>query len=82
MHLFTAFIEKDETDFHAFVPALRGCHSFGRTVEEATVHITEAAMLHIRCMYEDGEAIPVEDRNAIQLLRQPKEMIAKVIKIT
>jgi predicted RNase H-like HicB family nuclease len=28
-HQFTVVIEPDEEAFHAFVPSLRGCHTFG-----------------------------------------------------
>jgi predicted RNase H-like HicB family nuclease len=46
--------------YHAFVPALPGCHSFGSTVEEARINILEAIELHIEAMREDGEPIPLE----------------------
>lgn len=36
---FTVVIEPDERGYHAFVPALPGCHSFGDTVEEAKTNI-------------------------------------------
>ena len=57
---FTVVIEADEDAFHAFVPALPGCHSFGMTVDEARANIAEAMQLHIESMQEDGEPIPVE----------------------
>jgi predicted RNase H-like HicB family nuclease len=63
---FTVVIEPDEADrgrsgaYHAFVPALPGCHSFGSTVDEARANILEAIELHIEGMREDGEPIPVE----------------------
>ncbi len=57
---FTVVIEPDEEGFHAYVPALPGCHTFGDTVEEARVNITEAIELHVQSMVEDGEPIPVE----------------------
>ncbi len=57
---FTIIIEPDEGGFHAFVPALPGCHSFGETVEEARQHIAEAIELHVESMLEDGESIPTE----------------------
>jgi len=57
---FTVVIEPDEGGFHAYVPALPGCHSFGATVDEARANIVEAIQLHIECMQEDGEPIPVE----------------------
>ncbi len=57
---FTIVIEPDESGFHAFVPALPGCHSFGETLDEARANIAEAAGLHLECMIEDGEEVPVE----------------------
>ena len=35
VYQFTVVIEADENAFHAYVPALPGCHTFGDTVEEA-----------------------------------------------
>lgn len=57
---YTVVIEPDEGGFHAFVPALPGCHSFGETVDEARTNIAEAIELHIEGLAADGEAIPVE----------------------
>jgi predicted RNase H-like HicB family nuclease len=57
---FTVVIEPDEEAFHAYVPALPGCHTFGMTVDEARANIAEAMALHIESMQEDGEAVPVE----------------------
>ena len=60
IHQFTVVIEPDEDAFHAYVPALPGCHTFGATVEEAQHNVAEAIALHIKSMQEDGESIPVE----------------------
>lgn len=57
---FTVVIEPDEKGFHAFVPALPGCHTFGDTLDEARANIAEAMELHVESMSEDGELIPVE----------------------
>ncbi len=57
---FTVVIEPDEHGFHAYVPALPGCHSFGDTVEEAQANIQEAMELHIEAMVEDGESVPTQ----------------------
>lgn len=57
---FTVVIEPDEEAFHAYVPALPGCHTFGATVDEARTNIAEAMALHIESMLEDGEDIPIE----------------------
>jgi len=57
---FTVVIEPDERGFHAYVPALPGCHSFGDTVEEAQANILEAMELHVEAMIEDGEPVPMQ----------------------
>lgn len=60
LYNFTVVIEPDEKGFHAFVPALPGCHTFGDTLDEARANIAEAMELHVESMSEDGELIPVE----------------------
>jgi predicted RNase H-like HicB family nuclease len=57
---FTGVIEPDEQGFHAYVPALPGCHTFADTVDEARKKILEALELHLQSMLEDGESVPVE----------------------
>jgi len=60
VHQFMVVIETDEDAFHAYVPTLPGCHTFGATVEETRVNIAEAIALHVESMLEDGESIPIE----------------------
>ena len=60
VYQFTVVIEPDDGSFHAYVPALPGCHTFGTTVEEAQSNIKEAISLHIECMQESGEELPQE----------------------
>lgn len=57
---YSVIIEPDEDSYHAYVPALIGCHSFGQTLDEARINIKEAIQLHIEAMLEDGEEIPIE----------------------
>jgi len=57
---FTVVIEPDEGGFHAFVPALPGCHTFGETFDEARANIAEAIQVHVEGMLADGEPIPTE----------------------
>jgi len=57
---FTVVIEPDEEGYHAYVPVLPGCHTFGATLDEARINIAEAIELHIESMQQDGESIPVE----------------------
>ncbi len=57
---FTVIIEPDEDAYHAYVPALPGCHTFGGSIEETQRNIIEAIALHIESMRADGEPVPVE----------------------
>ena len=57
---FTIIMERDKNGYHAFAPALPGCHSFGPTLEKARKNVEQAIQLHVECMREDGEEIPIE----------------------
>ena len=52
---FTVVIEPDGAEFHAFAPALPGCHTFGATLDETRANIIEAMQLHIESMLKDGD---------------------------
>jgi predicted RNase H-like HicB family nuclease len=61
---FTVVTEPDEQGFHAYVPALPGCHTFADTLDEAQANILEAIELHVQGRLEDGEPVRViEERN-------------------
>lgn len=65
---FTVILEPDNGSYHAYVPALKGCHSFGDSLEEAIANISEAMQLHLESMIEDGEMIP-EDVSSLVIHR-------------
>lgn len=55
-------LESDEMGgYTVSCPSLPGCHSQGKTVEEALANIREAIELYIEVLREDGLPIP-EDR--------------------
>ncbi len=60
VYQFTVVIEPDEEGFHAYAPALPGCHTFGATIDEARASLAEAIKLHIESMQQDGEPVRVE----------------------
>lgn len=60
MSSYTVVIEPDEDVFHAYVPSLPGCHTFGDTIDEALAHIQEAIMLYLELLQEEGRPFPVE----------------------
>jgi predicted RNase H-like HicB family nuclease len=47
--------------WHASCPALKGCHSWGLTHEEALTNIREAIDVYVQDLLEAGETIPVKD---------------------
>jgi predicted RNase H-like HicB family nuclease len=67
---YTIIIHKaEEGGFWAEVPALSGCFSQGETVEETIANTKEAIELHISCLKEDHEKIPVDDDFIISRVR-------------
>lgn len=52
-------IEPDENNtFHAYVPALSGCHTWGKTLEETRQNIRDAIDVYLRSLRADGRPIP------------------------
>lgn len=54
----TVFIKKDTIGYHAFVPGLKGLHTYGDIPEEAADNAADAARAYIESMIKHGEAIP------------------------
>ncbi len=50
-------IEKAEGNYSAYAPAVLGCVSTGKTVEETRLNMAEALGFHFEGMIEDGESI-------------------------
>lgn len=63
MHFRYTIILEPESDggYHVYCPALRGCHSQGDTLDEATENIREAIEAYIESMQAHGEPIPREE---------------------
>ena len=60
-HDFTVIYARYEDDHViASVPALPGCHSQGRTVEEAKHNVSEAARGYVASLAHRGEPVPEE----------------------
>jgi predicted RNase H-like HicB family nuclease len=60
-HTFRVIIEPDGKHFHAYVPALSGCHTFGKTITEAKKNVREAISVHIEGLVKLGEEIPTDN---------------------
>jgi predicted RNase H-like HicB family nuclease len=56
---FTVTLERDEDDYYvASCPALKGCHSQGRSRQEALLNISEAIRAYLESMRQRGESVP------------------------
>jgi len=65
---YTIVVEADESgDFVVSVPALPGCFTHGKSIEECKVRAAEAIEVHIAGLEADGEVVP-EEVGAPQLL--------------
>ncbi|MBI4288510.1 MAG: type II toxin-antitoxin system HicB family antitoxin [Chloroflexi bacterium] len=61
-HHYTVILEPEEGGgFHAFCPALKGCHTQGDTVEDALANAKEAIEAYVESLEKHGETPPVED---------------------
>lgn len=60
-HYTIIFSRESDGGFHAYCPALKGCHSQGDTLDEANDNIREAIEAYLASMEAHGEPIPRED---------------------
>jgi len=70
-YVFKVAIEPDKFEdgrdaWHASCPALKGCHTWGHSYEEALANIREAIDIYVQDLLEAGQAIPV-DQGTIEL---------------
>ena len=64
---FEVVFEPDEGGFHVSVPALKGCHSWGATRDEAREMVRDAIALWLETAEEEG--IPIPDREVVEVAR-------------
>jgi predicted RNase H-like HicB family nuclease len=77
MKRYTAIFERDESGvWLARVPSIRGCHTYGRTLEQARIRLREALGLWIdrpdQALIEEEIRLPAELRKAIQRSRHSR----------
>ena len=59
---YTVILEREgDGGYHAFCPALRGCHTQGDTLEEALNNVREAIEAYLESLRKHGQTMPVED---------------------
>jgi len=50
---FTFKLEKDGTQFHSWCPELSGCHTHGKTVNEALENLKDAVQLYLDTVMDE-----------------------------
>jgi predicted RNase H-like HicB family nuclease len=72
-YVFRVVVEEDsheggEKAYHASCPALKGCHTWGHTSQEALANIREAVELYVEDLRAAGDPIPVDpERGSLEL---------------
>lgn len=65
---FSIILEQDEDGFIvASCPALPGCHSQGKTREEAIANVKEAIRGYIASKRKHGEPLPITDVEEVEV---------------
>ncbi|MBU4331845.1 type II toxin-antitoxin system HicB family antitoxin [Patescibacteria group bacterium] len=60
-YTFRVIIEPDENGtYHGYVPCLRGCHTWGESIELTRKNLKDAIRAYISSLAADGEPIPRE----------------------
>ena len=76
---FTVVYEKQrDGSYVVSVPALPGCHTEGRTFEEAQKMVTEAIRSYVGSLLKHGEPVPVDmfNRQFVGNVQVPLELAA------
>jgi len=62
-YVFQVVVEDDAPEtggkaYHAYCPALKGCHTWGRQYDEALANVRGAVELYVEDLRESGSRIP------------------------
>lgn len=61
-YTFRIIIEPDEKGtFHGYVPALPGCHTWGKSLEETKKNLREAIEIYVEDLIEEKKSVPEEE---------------------
>jgi antitoxin HicB len=62
------FQQEPEGGYTVVVPSLRGCVTYGKTLDEAREMALDAISGFIDCMKEDGEDIPTDEKSLMSTI--------------
>lgn len=79
-YIFRIVLEPDRFDdgreaWHAYCPALKGCHTWGHSREEAIANCREAVDLYVQDLIEAGEPVPVDAEQGTVELSSPAVVV-------
>lgn len=79
-YIFNVVIEEDAVEdgtkaFHAYCPALTGCHTWGHTSDEASINIREAVELYVEDLIETAGEIPAGPGKGVVELETPSVVV-------
>lgn len=57
-YTYRIIIEPDGKYYHGYVPALVGCHTFGKTIGETKKNLRDAIEVYIESLIDDKNNIP------------------------
>ena len=80
--MFRVVIEEDRFEngslaYHASCPALKGCHTWGHSPEEALANIREAAELYVEDLVESGDPIPDDPGKGTIVIPAPAVVVSR-----
>ena len=78
-YVFQVVVEDDALEtggkaYHAYCPALKGCHTWGRTYDEALANVREAVELYVEDLRESGSRIPGQFGPAAGRIARPPNL--------
>ena len=76
MEKYLVIVQKAKNNYAAYSPDVQGCVATGRTVESTLKNMQEALEMHLECLAELGEMLPVAKDLTYYL--QSAEPIAEV----
>ncbi len=57
-YTYRVIIEPDGKYFHGYVPALPGCHTYGKNLNETKKNLNEAISLYVESLMEEKKKVP------------------------
>ena len=69
--------ENGTSAYHAYCPALKGCHTWGHSPEEALANIREAAELYVEDLIDAGDPIPDNPQDGTIVIPAPAVVVSR-----